>query len=68
MILELDTKNYKEENYDLLKKSIEYLEKHQVPNARLDAEYIFAHILKVSRVTLTLNLNKKDRRRKIKIE
>ena len=57
--LELDTKNYKEENYDLLKKSIEYLEKHQVPNARLDAEYIFAHILKVSRVTLTLNLNKK---------
>ena len=56
---ELDMKNYKEENFELLKKSIEYLEKHQVPNARLDAEYIFAHILKVSRVTLTLNLNKK---------
>lgn len=56
---ELDMKNYKEENFELLKKSIEYLEKHQVPNARLDAEYIFAHILKVSRVTLTLSLNKK---------
>lgn len=56
---ELDMKNYKEENFELLKKSIEYLEKHQVPNARLDAEYIFAHILKVSRVTLTLSLNKR---------
>ena len=56
---ELDMKNYKEENFELLKKSIEYLDKHQVPNARLDAEYIFAHILKVSRVTLTLSLNKR---------
>lgn len=57
--MDLDTKNYKEENFELLKKSIEYLEKFQVPNARLDAEYIFAHVLKVNRVTLTLNLNKK---------
>ena len=55
--LELDTKNYKEENYDLLKKSIEYLEKHQVPNARLDAEYIFAHILKVKIDTKDLKID-----------
>lgn len=65
----LDMKNYKEENYELLKKSVEYLEKLEVPNARLDAEYIFAHILDVSRVTLTLNLNKKiDEEKKNKIK
>ncbi len=55
----IDMKNYKDENHELLKKSIEYLEKYQVPNARLDAEYIFAHILNVNRMTLTLSLNKK---------
>ena len=55
----IDMKNYRDENYELLKKSIEYLEKHQVPNAKLDVEYIFSHILKVNRMMLTLNLNKK---------
>lgn len=55
----MDMKNYRDENYELLKKSIQYLEKYQVPNAKLDVEYIFSHILKVNRMTLTLNLNKK---------
>lgn len=51
--------NFKKENMELLSKAIEYLEKYQVPNARLDAEYIFSEILKVNRLMLTMSLNRK---------
>lgn len=57
-ITDIDLKNYKKENLELLEKSINYLEKNGVPNSKLDAEYIFSHILNVSRTMLTLNFNK----------
>lgn len=50
-------KNFKEENIGLLSKSIQYLKKYNVENARLDAEYIFAYVLGVKRVSLMLNFN-----------
>lgn len=56
--LETDEKDYREENYSILKKSIEYLKKYEVPNPKLDAEYIFANVLGVSRMMLSLNLNR----------
>lgn len=49
--------DFKKENIVLLRKSISYLKKYNVPNARIDAEYIFAHILKVKRNALMLNFN-----------
>ncbi|MEG1365483.1 MAG: SAM-dependent methyltransferase, partial [Cetobacterium sp.] len=56
---EKDTISYQDENRELLNKSIEYLKTNGVNDARLDAEYIFAHILGVTRGTLTLNFHKK---------
>ena len=50
-------KSFKEENVGLLSKSIQYLKKYNVENARLDAEYIFAYVLGVKRVSLMLNFN-----------
>lgn len=50
-------KSFKEENIGLLSKSIQYLKKYNVENARLDAEYIFAYVLGVKRVSLVLNFN-----------
>jgi release factor glutamine methyltransferase len=55
----------RKENSELLRKSIEYLEKHEVQNAKIDAEYIFAHVLGVSRGTLTMNFDKKIEEDKI---
>lgn len=55
----IDTVNYKNENIELLNKSVEYLKKYGVPNPKLDTEYIFSYVLNVSRLVLTLNLNKK---------
>lgn len=51
-------KDFTKENRELLQKSIEYLEKNDVLNARLEVEYIFSHILKVRRNILTLNLKR----------
>ena len=56
--LNTDDKDYRKENYSMLNKSIEYLKKYEVPNPRLDAEYIFANILGVNRMMLSLNLNR----------
>jgi len=53
-----EVKDFYIENQDIFQKSIEYLEKFEVPNPRLDAEYIFSHVLKVSRLMLSMNLNK----------
>ncbi len=50
-------KSFKEDNIQLLSKSIQYLKKYQVENARLDAEYIFAYVLGVKRVSLMLNFD-----------
>lgn len=52
-----ERKNFKDENIGLLSKSIQYLKKYNVENARLDAEYIFAHVLGVKRASLILNFN-----------
>lgn len=58
-ILEEDPikKSFKEENINLLSKSIQYLKKYNVENARLDAEYIFAYVLGVKRISLMLNFD-----------
>lgn len=52
-----ERKSFKDENIGLLSKSIQYLKKYNVENARLDAEYIFAHVLGVKRASLILNFN-----------
>ena len=57
--IKVETVSYKEENLELLNKSAEYLKKYGVASPKLDAEYIFAYILGVNRLTLTLNFNKK---------
>ncbi|MDX8336976.1 MULTISPECIES: peptide chain release factor N(5)-glutamine methyltransferase [Cetobacterium] len=46
------------ENRELLQKSIEYLAKNEVLDSKLDAEYIFAHVLNVKRTILSMNLRK----------
>ena len=50
-------KSFKDENINLLSKSIQYLKKYNVENARLDAEYIFAYVLGVKRVSLILSFD-----------
>lgn len=52
-----NTENFKKENLILLRKSISYLKKYNVPNARIDAEYIFAQVLQVKRNALMLSFN-----------
>ncbi|MCQ8211682.1 peptide chain release factor N(5)-glutamine methyltransferase [Cetobacterium somerae] len=53
-----EEKDYTLENRELLQKSIEYLAKNNVQDSKLDAEYIFAHVLKVKRTILSMNLRK----------
>lgn len=53
-----EKKSFKDENINLLSKSIQYLKKYNVENARLDAEYIFAYVLGVKRISLMLNFDK----------
>ena len=50
-------KSFKDENINLLSKSIQYLKKCNVENARLDAEYIFSYVLGVKRISLMLNFD-----------
>ncbi|MDR3259564.1 MAG: peptide chain release factor N(5)-glutamine methyltransferase [Fusobacteriaceae bacterium] len=57
--VEESPKNYKNDNLELLSKSIEYLKKYQVPDAKIDAEYIFSYVLNVNRLILTLNFAQK---------
>lgn len=52
-----EKKSFKDENINLLSKSIQYLKKYNVENARLDAEYIFAYVLGVKRISLMLNFD-----------
>ncbi|WP_022819566.1 peptide chain release factor N(5)-glutamine methyltransferase [Fusobacterium russii] len=51
-----EKKDFKIENLEIFKKSIEYLEKFGVPNAKLDAEYIFSEVLSVNRNILKLSM------------
>ncbi|MGL5963947.1 MAG: peptide chain release factor N(5)-glutamine methyltransferase [Fusobacteriaceae bacterium] len=51
-------KDYKTLNLELLNKSIKYLEDKGVTENRLDAEYIFSHVLNCSRSFLNFNLSK----------
>lgn len=52
-----EKKDFKKENINLLTKSISYLKKYSVPNARIDAEYIFSQVLNLKRNSLLLNFN-----------
>lgn len=64
-----EKKDFREENLEIFKKSVEYLEKFSVHNARIDAEYIFADVLNVSRNILTMSLSRKiseEKKNKIK--
>ncbi|WP_297431385.1 peptide chain release factor N(5)-glutamine methyltransferase [uncultured Cetobacterium sp.] len=54
----VEEKDCSSENRELLQKSIEYLNKNDVKDSKLDAEYIFAHVLKVKRTMLFMNLRK----------
>ncbi|MCS5420334.1 MULTISPECIES: peptide chain release factor N(5)-glutamine methyltransferase [Psychrilyobacter] len=62
IITELDGdkigKNYRKEFLELLTKSIVYLKKHGSKEAKLDAEHVFSHILKVSRMDMTLKFER----------
>lgn len=57
--LNMENKNFNEENSDLLKKSILFLEKYQVPNSETDAEYIFSDVLNCKRSMLKFNFCRK---------
>jgi len=48
-------KNNRKEFLELLTKSIVYLKKHGSKEAKLDVEHVFSHVLKVSRMEMTLN-------------
>ena len=51
-------KNFSEENKEILNKSIDFLKKNGVSSAKLDTEYIFAHVLKIDKNILTMELSK----------
>lgn len=53
------SKDYTNENREILDKSVEYLRKNGVKEAKLDAEYIFSSVLNVKRSLLSMNLRKK---------
>lgn len=57
--IEKPKEDFKSENIEILSKSIQYLKKYGVDNARLDAEYIFANVLGIKRNALMLNFNQK---------
>ena len=55
----IEKENHKKENLQLLKQSMEYIEKNNIENPKLEAEYIFSHVLKTNRLTLTLDFTRK---------
>ena len=57
--IEKSIEDFKSENIEILTKSIQYLKKYGVDNARLDAEYIFANVLDIKRNALMLNFHNK---------
>ena len=57
--IKIEKENHKKENLQLLSQSIEYIEKNGIENSKLEAEYIFSHVLKTNRLTLTLDFTRK---------
>lgn len=53
-----EKKDFRIENLEIFKKSVEYLEKFGVPNAKLDTEYIFSEVLSVNRNILNLSMSR----------
>jgi release factor glutamine methyltransferase len=51
-------RNNRKEFLELLTKSIVYLKKHGSKEAKLDVEHVFSHVLKVSRMEMTLNFER----------
>ncbi len=58
LVLE-DKGDFKTSNIELLNKTIDYLKEKEVPEFKLDAEYIFSNVLKVNRSFLNFQLSKK---------
>lgn len=64
-----EKKNFKIENLEILKKSIDYLEKFGVINAKLETEYIFSDVLNINRNILNLSISREiseENKKKIK--
>lgn len=55
---EREAEDHRKRNIEVLTKSINYLKEKGVENPRLEAESIFAHVLKTGRMTLTLNFRR----------
>ena len=56
---EKERKKYKKEFLELLTQSTVYLKKMGSKEAKLDVEHVFSHILKVPRLSMTLNFHRK---------
>ena len=54
-----EKKSYLDENKELLKKSIEYLQNKGIENPKIDTELIFSEVLKLDRMMLTLSFTRK---------
>lgn len=54
--LKLENKNYKEENLKLLNQTAEYFKNNNVENYKMEAEYIFSEVLKISRNLLSISM------------
>lgn len=54
----IEDKSYRDENINLFSKSIGYLKKNGVLNARIDVEYIFSYVLGIKRGSLILEFDK----------
>ena len=54
-----EKKSYLDENKELLKRSIEYLQNKGIENPRIDTELIFSEVLKLDRMMLTLSFTRR---------
>lgn len=54
-----EKKSYLDENKELLKRSIEYLQNKGIENPKIDTELIFSEVLKLDRMMLTLSFTRK---------
>lgn len=64
-----EKKDFRTENMEIFKKSIDYLEKNGVPNPKTDTEYIFSDILGISRNMLNMSMAREiseEKKNKIK--
>ncbi len=54
-----EKENHRKENLELLSQCINYIESSGIENGKMEAEYIFSHVLKTNRLTLSLNFTRK---------